>query len=194
MGAILTKYSKGDVVYGASTVREQRRAKCPDCLETRKWSAKSPAGIEYEIDCPRCSSGYLSDHNLSLNYLEEVGSVSKLTIGLVRFDGEYAEYMAHETGVGSGRLWREDQLFDTPEEAQAHGDMLGKENDAAREKHPNPMTKPPRLSDYNIGDARVDSARSEASAFQWKVRDLLIDIRESETLSDAIARIDEVFP
>jgi len=194
MAIIETKYAKGDVVYGATTVREQRRAKCPDCLETRKWIAKSPAGVDYELGCPRCSTGYLSDPNLSLTYLEEVGSVTKLTIGLVRFDGECAEYMAHETGIGSGSLWREDQLFNTEEEAKTYGDMLGKLNDAEREKHPQPMTKPPRVSDYNIGDARLEAARKENSALQWKVHDLLMEIREAETLADAIAKIDEVFP
>jgi hypothetical protein len=118
---IKSKYSVGDTVYYSGLISLQKKLDCPDCFGEERWTTTSPAGIEYWFDCPRCSSNYLSDRKMSLSYLGFKANVEALTIGSVRFDsskddGKYT-YMCKETGVGSGTVYDQDDLFLTRDEA-----------------------------------------------------------------------------
>lgn len=120
MASINTKYSVGDKVYLADTHGKVEKAPCPDCLGAKKWDLVSPAGVEYKIDCPRCSGQYQSEKAHSLDFTNYVPYVTKLTIGSVRVDtndDNSITYMCVETGVGGGRVYNENQLFETEEEA-----------------------------------------------------------------------------
>jgi hypothetical protein len=108
---IQSKFSVNDCVFYAGLKSVQKQFDCPDCLGEKKWTVKSPAGGEYEFDCPRCSASYLSDRSLNLSYLSFEPDVGSLTIGSVRYDSEKGfHYMCVETGVGSGQVYDEHDL------------------------------------------------------------------------------------
>jgi len=120
---IAPKYQIGSTVYYPTTVTTAGRHECPDCLGTKKWTCKSPAGLESDMDCPRCQRSGGWNDNLSLSYTQHVPHVRKLTIGSVRTDSAAehpVSYMAKETGVGSGSVYYESNLFDDEQSAMAY--------------------------------------------------------------------------
>ena len=52
------KYAIGDVVYRPRVDHATESLPCPDCLDSKRWTATSPAGEQHEIACPRCSDQY----------------------------------------------------------------------------------------------------------------------------------------
>lgn len=115
------KYAIGDKVFFAGTAHVEKKHPCPDCFDTHRWTATSPAGEEYGMSCPRCCSRSFGDDKLSLKYWEYVPSIRELTIGSIRLDTSDKSpvgYMCVETGVGSGSVYRQDQLLQTHEEAR----------------------------------------------------------------------------
>lgn len=115
------KYHLGSVVYHPITEQVQQTLPCPDCLGKREWTAVSPAGETHTVACPRCTGQYAHSGNdklPSLRIMRLVGAVRRLTIGSIRINThpsphgeEKVEYMATETGVGSGGIYRESTLF-----------------------------------------------------------------------------------
>lgn len=195
MAIIETKYSIGDVVYCASTTIEKKQHPCPDCLDTKKWKAISPAGGEYEFSCPRCSrSNYLSNSGLSLDYSIFVPLTSKLTIGSVRVDtSDKTQYMCVETGVGSGSLYDEDRLFPTELEAHAAAQVMASASNAGGvpwvAKQYN-MTL--EVCDYQLNDGREHLERQRADRLSWQIGDLQDEIRNCESMDD-VKRLVESF-
>ena len=129
------KFKIGQVVYLATTDRTIKKLACPDCLGSKVWIAKSPAGLEVELPCPRCQRGYFSsDTNMpSLDYPVVVPVVRALTIGSITAkthpynDREAVEYMCCETGIGSGSIYYEWRLHETAEAAKAASEFLASE-------------------------------------------------------------------
>jgi hypothetical protein len=113
VSSFTTKYSIGDKVYYAAVAQKDFQAPCPDCLGTRKWKAMTPAGSTLEMNCIRCAAYYQPPAPLRLGYTKYVGQPQTLTIGSVKLDTDEDEprYMCHETGVGSGRIYKESELF-----------------------------------------------------------------------------------
>lgn len=178
MAILETKYSVGDVVYWATTVTEKRSRPCPDCVGTKKWKAVSPAGGEYEFACPRCSASYFSQRDLSLDYHEYTPHAVLMTIGSVRVDtadSDYGtSYMCTETGVGSGSIYREADLFPTKDEAL---------KSAAAKAAGQNMTVPHIVEAFNrtleIKDHQLDSAvLSLAKKTELRSRLMLYNIEE----------------
>lgn len=172
MATIETKYSIGDKVFHASIVMTQKQHPCPDCLGTKKWSAASPAGKEYTFACPRCSSSYMSDRDLSLTYSSYEPTASALTIGSVRHDsansewrdGSYiqapkTEYMCRETGIGSGGIYAEDRLFLTEEEAMTSAQLMADDANSKNEWVVSQYNKTLSISDNQIESAMIKLAK-----------------------------------
>jgi F0F1-type ATP synthase epsilon subunit len=112
--ALVPKFAIGDKVWAAGTTTKGARHPCPDCLGSRKWDCKTPAGVELTIDCPRCTQTNI-DGELRLDYTQHVPYLRELTIGSVRTDTADREhpisYMCVETGIGwSGIIWYETRL------------------------------------------------------------------------------------
>lgn len=185
---IETKYSIGDVVYTADVETTKKTMPCPDCNDTKKWKAISPAGGEYEFPCPRCSTSYRSDHRMNLTYLQFAPMVGKVTIGAVRADTLDAEgniYMAVKTGVGSGRLYRETALFATEEEATAAAQAKADAANAGavpwvKEQYDQLL----EVCDYQLSDARTAVARAEASKARYRLADFVNSIEDCESLEE----------
>lgn len=117
MAVITTKFNVGDTVYYADCATDRKLIQCPDCLGSAKWKAMLPTGEEETIECPSCKNGYWSCGKISEYAVR--GEVRTLTIGQVGYEPEGPKYMCRETGVGSGQVYREDQLFAIKADADA---------------------------------------------------------------------------
>lgn len=197
---IETKYGIGDLVYHAGTATEAKRHPCPDCNDTRKWSAISPAGNEYTFGCPRCAASYTSHNNLSLSYTATVPCVSRRTIGSIQYNsapGIYdhgARYMCVETGVGSGSVYSEADLFTTHDEAMAAATAKAATANATVPYIVEAYNRSLEISDYQLDNALLKQAKeatSKAGQLLWNVNDLFDTIKQAAD-KDAIAEaIDE---
>lgn len=200
MAVIETKYSVGDVVYRAGITTERRQHPCPDCLGEREWTAKSPAGSEYAFPCPRCSASYHSDADLKLDYSAHVPSVQKLTIGSVQFNsanGSFdsgARYMAHETGIGSGQVHNEADLYETEAEAVAASEIKAKLADREQTWCAKLYDKSLAISDYQLEHAMMREAkdyRSRVRLLFWNVSDLFETIEAAADKDAILEAIDD---
>lgn len=109
------KYSVGAHVYGAETELRPLPQVCPDCLGTFKWTITTPAGETFSVDCGTCTYERIIPQHRYFPVTRQ------LVIGSVRLDTYDTEcpvtYMMRETGVGSGRVWRETEVCDSEQEA-----------------------------------------------------------------------------
>lgn len=113
------KFNKGDIVYSAESSYVNKIISCPDCLGTLKWIIVFADGEAKEIECQTCKRGWESASG-KITYQEWSPTVSKVTIGSIKYDGDSKQpfsYMCVETGIGSGRVYYEEDLFDNFEEA-----------------------------------------------------------------------------
>ena len=135
---IETTFDINDKVYSISQERRKEWVVCPACAGEGRVMLKDN---QYRL-CPECYG-----NKGKYIYLEMAWQVLKtLTIGHVRAEisnitpdefnnmGHFEEgktvqrneYMAYETGIGSGTLWEEDILFRSLEEAQKECDRRNK--------------------------------------------------------------------
>jgi hypothetical protein len=194
MAVIETKFSIGDVVYFASTKTERKQHPCPDCLGTKKWKAISPAGSEYQFDCPRCSASYRADHDLSLDYTIFAPTARRLTIGSVRTDSAGGtQYMCLETGVGSGSLFDEDRLFSAEDEALKHAQALADNaNNGGVPWVAEQYNKTLEVNDYQLSDGREHLEATRARRLSYKLGELQDDISSCQSMDD-VKRLVESF-
>lgn len=194
MTTITTKYSIGDVVWHAGIAVERRQHPCPDCHGEKLWKAISPAGEEYTFSCPRCSAAYSSNNSLSLQYSAYAPSIRRLTIGSVRVDtsgDRNIEYMCHETGIGSGSLWSEGDLFLTEDEALTVAKTKASLTNTTTEWIVKLYDKSLSLSDYQFSNALTEAARMSDIRRRVDVDMLFQDLRSAETAEEVMRVVDE---
>ena len=200
MAVIETKYSVGDKVWFATTDTETKQHPCPDCLDTKAWTAKSPAGDEFTFACPRCAAGYSSFDKLSLKYTAAVPRARRLTIGSIRHESQTAfnrgaktSYMCKETGVGSGSIYDEHRLFETEEAAlEAAALMAADQNKSGwiAERYNRTL----EISDYQLTSARLKEVQellSRAGSLFWNINDLFESIQEASDKDAILEAVDE---
>ena len=115
---IETKYSVGDQVYAAHCAWGTKRVTCEDCDGKGELQVE---GKPFDLLCPTCA-GPWNEKRGWREMPERKPEVQPLTIGMVRVQRGYEdknEYMCRETGVGSGGIWREEDLLPTLEAAEA---------------------------------------------------------------------------
>lgn len=129
---IETKYSLGDFVYPINTRFESVKVpiNCPVCNDKGKVELNDKS-----YTCPECR-GYTYhtvDGDIKWYITDYKGHVGKINLGL--YDNKYKHsnhdeirYMLDSTGVDSGSLWDEENLFLTKEDAQLECDRRNKEN------------------------------------------------------------------
>lgn len=128
----IPKYAIGDIVYKPGITGTNEKLPCPDCLGEKAWKLLTPTGIEHTLACPRCSDAYssLGDNIPSLTIRREQSTVARLTIGSIeiksdpRHGDSAVKYMAHETGVGSGSVYNERDLYSDGAAAQAMAQVM----------------------------------------------------------------------
>jgi hypothetical protein len=138
------KYIMGEKVWAYETFRDTELLPCPDCLDTRKWSVTFPSGQVEEVPCQRCSSAY-HGNNMPPRPTRVVFNVTtkQLTIGKISVttkpnweSDDPVQYMCHETGVGSGSIYSERNLFATQEDAQTAGYITAAEQTRKIQEQP----------------------------------------------------------
>lgn len=198
MATLTTKFDIGQTVWHANTTTKEFRHKCPDCNDTRAWEAKSPAGSVFAIPCPRCSVQYSAHDELRLKYSKFVPAVQSLTVGSIKASTEIGDgydagntYMCHETGVGSGSVYRERDLFASEGEAlvaaQAKADVANADQGCWVAKQYN---KTARFSDYQFSDARSEAACDRARMYSIRVGYLFEELTDANSLDDVRASVD----
>lgn len=192
MATLTTKFDVGQVVWRAGTTTEQRSHPCPDCLGSREWVATSPAGAEFKVPCPRCSGSHQANRDLSLTYAAHAPSVSRLTIGLVKASSQIGDgfedgnsYMCLETGVGSGSIYREADLFATEEEALVAAKAKAAVQNADKtgwvaKQYEGSL----KFCDYELRDASIKAADALRINAQVRARMLVEDLQEAEDFDD----------
>ena len=106
------KLDVGDSAFVASAGIEPHRVKCPDCLGSGEWSVTAPNGDTWKVGCNTCRHGY--EHPGTVNSWEVTPKVQSMTVGSVRVDthaDDPVQYMMRETGVGSGTIHYEKNVF-----------------------------------------------------------------------------------
>lgn len=182
-----TKFAIGDRVWRAWTNTERRQHPCPDCMGSREWRAISPAGGEYTFCCPRCGGGYRSNDEASLDYTAYTPSVSQLTIGSVRIDtneDKPVTYMCVETGVGSGSIYYEKDLFATKEDAEAAAERLAQSQNATVPWVTKQYSQSLSIADYQLHSAELKTARDLRHRHQARIEMLFYDLRDAETIKE----------
>ena len=161
------KFKIGDVVFRPAFTLTTAQLPCPDCNDTKKWKAVAPSGIKHTVSCPRCSSRYFrnSQDPPALTYQRAEPHVQRLTLGSITLRShphnhrESIEYMAHETGIGSGGLHYEDDLCATMDEANQVAIAKAGAKNAEIELTP-PYLEARHFSDLNFDAARAEFIRS----------------------------------
>lgn len=192
MGLPIPRYRVGDRVWHATSQRSEERYPCPDCKATGKWSALSPLGNTYEMRCPRC------DGRAHLGRWSYRGDVRELTIGSIRIDthanqswhdNEPVQYMCVETGVGSGQIYNERALFPAEDQARAAAQLLANaalEAWLEEDKNRRAWDLNIRISDYEIRDARVETAEDATRALEQRLLNLLDRIAQLDELDEQV--------
>lgn len=165
------RYYIGQVVYAVQLTTMAHVYDCPDCLNSRFWIATSAAGEQHQISCPRCTAHYVGapDSLPSLKYEKHVAGIRSLNIGSIRAntDDPAVEYMCKETGVGSGTLWKEGDLYPTPEEAEIIVNLKAAELNAIQAATPE-ATRARRFADkYTLAGAEKE-LRRQAIYTSWE--------------------------
>lgn len=147
MSAVPTpRYQIDQSVWKASTQRKTAQLPCPDCLGSRLWAVRTPAGTQMTTPCQRCAPRYGMNRTPGNSKIPSLmvevftPTVSCLTIGSVRIDTaanarEQVAYMCREAGIGSGGVYYEPDLSESREEAEASAaEMCVAKNTAAHEE------------------------------------------------------------
>lgn len=118
---LTTKYSIGDVVY--RKVPEYRDFRIVTCGLCKGSGRVDIAGLEdRRAECPDCYGRGTKGVDFPVPERAEaltVGQVQVVTRGKTDRAAKEITYMCEETGIGSGTLHREEDLFLTAEEALA---------------------------------------------------------------------------
>jgi hypothetical protein len=182
----LPRFRLGDKVFYASAVSERTKFPCPDCKGEKVWKCIAPSGVEGTIACPRCSAYFRPQEIPSLDYLMWKPHVSELTVGQITATASrvYAvddpiSYMCHETGIGSGSVYRESLLCATREEAEERAAQQAAEKNAAE------PGKPEMMMAFALKDTVMDfallAAMQQKVINDWGARRRLMEL--ADTLS-----------
>ena len=194
MATIETKYSVGDRVFCGRTTTHKKMHKCPDCFGEKEWSAVSPAGQTYKFSCPRCQASYYGQSDLRIDYTEFCPRIEELTIGSVRHDTHEKEtsYMCKETGVGSGSVYREAELFPTREGALAYAEFLAADANKKTDWVVKQFDQTLQISDYQLAEAGAEVAKNRYQMALANIRWFIEDL-EGSTTFDEVQKVLENF-
>lgn len=122
---IKTKYNFGELVYPISYKTEEIKVfhNCPLCKDKGLVMLNNQ-----EYTCPECR-GYtyhIEDGDIEWYVTKDQGKIGRIGVEFYasKYEGKYGnestiKYMLDSTGIGSGTLWKEEDLFLSLEEAQA---------------------------------------------------------------------------
>lgn len=180
------QFEEGDAVFLATTKRETEQYDCPDCEGSREWTVRTPAGSEFTVKCQRCSH-YSRGDLPSLKHTVYYPEVKALTIGSVRIDSgdeNPVTYMCKETGVGTGRIYKESDLYARREPAQeAAGEEAERRNEEAGEKPRRVRTD--RMADLRLHEALRVEKRAVVQDSYYTLRHLQWDLGDALDMAES---------
>ncbi len=166
---IQPKYQIGQQVYWAWGGWKEILKTCPDCLGKMDWEVETPSGDKFTIPCGTCMRGYECRGVIS-EYGDQP-EVNHVTIGSVRIDTSDKEhpvsYMCEETGVGSGRVYDEENLFLNKEDATIAANKIAKE-----------LTEQRKLQEEKTIERKRKNTRSKPTWEQRRIKELEKQISE----------------
>lgn len=187
MATLTTKFDVGDVVFYATTESVRRRRPCPDCLGTRTWQAISPGGRGYTFGCPRCSTNYQSNSDLSLDETVAEPRAAKFTILQVGWDSGWGDeqagpvYKSWPPGGGGGTSLREHQVFETEEQAMEAAKLLAEAQTTRIAENPNYYRGNLKVCDYQLDQAATKAAENHLRRVHYDIGYLVEDLVELAT-------------
>ncbi len=122
---IETKFDLGQAVWLVKEYPKHVTIPCPGC----EGRGDIPLADGTSGRCPKCYGNKTKVNVASVDWHVDgpmtIGNVRVSLFGVPNEDEHEDErrYMCHETGVGSGTLWREPDLFATRQEAEAEAVM-----------------------------------------------------------------------
>lgn len=188
------RYKIGNHVFFPEVLVGTERLACPDCLGTLKWKAVLPSGAELELNCPRCNVLYSHNPLPELKQVAYTPVAKPLTIGSIRIDtaerdGQFVHYMCQESGIGSGSVYREGQLFDSEEGALSVARFHCAERRTADVVRDLDLVK--KFSDrglnlgaWNFTDARIEQEKLLQRKYKWQLQDVQQILFREEGVSD----------
>lgn len=197
LGLPVPKYSIGNIVYIADVRSTIHQHPCPDCLGATEWKITSPAGGEFTVSCPRCASssywGGVRDIP-QLKYQAWEPSTRRLTIGSIEAktsghfgSGPEVRYMCVETGVGSGSVYDENNIFETEDQAMDSAKIRSFEANSKIQEQPK-FLENLRLGSLTLKDAVISQADSSLWNAWYAYRQLKEDmqdwLKETSRISD----------
>jgi len=121
---IQPKYEIGEKVFSVHVNWTSIEVICPDCLGMKTWVVMAASGESWKVPCNTCNKGYFSSGTVS-EWNDRL-IIDQVTVGSIKMDTADVQnpirYMCDETGIGSGRVYDEKQLFKTKKEADEWGD------------------------------------------------------------------------
>lgn len=186
-GVTEPRHAIGDTIWVVTSSNEEQRFDCPDCHGTGTWKAISPAGYEFEVDCPRCSrnggggfAGTAGGARVSqlpgLRYHRQVYSAtSRLIVGIEIRQPPWSDSDPISYSVGGGSSYQERNTFPTEEsaEAAARGQQVAWDVNKAAE----PATlEAGRFSSMQLRDAIITRQHDSLWDSWWVARHLLDDL------------------
>ncbi len=146
-------YEIGTVVFLAQSSWQSVPIECPDCKGQKTWEVSTPAGEKFSTYCRTCWHGYDGCFG-TVNEYGYRASTRRLTIGMVctRQSEAKAEiqYMCEESGVGSGSMWNESELFFSEEVAKRHAQRQVEESQRIKCQETDQEKKAQRAKDMLI--------------------------------------------
>jgi hypothetical protein len=119
---ISTKYNLGDRVIRIDHTKKPTFIECEACDGEGIVILKNKIKSNCPVCFGRCGSTKYED--------EKWNTVQELTIGMIKVEleknKETTKYMCVETGIGSGSVWNEKDLFPTKEAAEKECKKLNK--------------------------------------------------------------------
>lgn len=123
-----TKFKMGESVFVIIYSSKQNTVLCDNCLGQKQqgWS------------CQKCfNRGSITewiDHKWCLYDECCPGKIGKITVELYHDNKQHNKYMLDETGIGSGTVWDEDQLFRSQREAELECEKRNKKDGTQNNK------------------------------------------------------------
>lgn len=126
-----TKYKLGQRVHVLSVRKNDRKqVKCSLCNGRGEVNITNSERSTY---CPDCSRGYIWVEEPCCDFFKYIGVIGKIRIESYSdadcvsesYKGKHTiKYMIDSTGVGTGTVWSEEQVFNTIDELEAEAERI----------------------------------------------------------------------
>lgn len=168
MANLTIKYDVGDVVYHSHCAYKTTTETCPDCLGTKIWELNIPSGEKLSVGCQTCRRGWEGSTGVIQTQVCSRGA-TRLTVGQVGYDSEGPRYMCEETGIGSGSVYYERDLYPTEAEAlEAAGEKVERQlAHIAQSNFKRKNSFADKLEQSGIGYSRRESIALEREMRRW---------------------------